>query len=101
MATLRKLNLLTKSFVIPFVDIGLTFFDCSFNSYLFDVTSFSLLSNSALFSKLAISLLPAKFARFSFKSHISAVNLSNSGVIVYLSWLWSVIFFSISLVFVF
>ena len=39
-ATLRKLNLFIKSFVNPFVDISLTFFDSSFNSFLFDVTFF-------------------------------------------------------------
>ena len=45
-----------KSFVIPFVDIAVTFIDSSFNSFLFDVTSLSLLSKSVLFTKLAISL---------------------------------------------
>ena len=53
-----------KSFVNPFVDIALTFIDSSFNSFLFDVTSFSLLFKSVLFTKLAISLLLAKFAFF-------------------------------------
>ena len=37
------LNLSIRSFVGPFVDIALIFFDSSFNSFLFDVTSFSLL----------------------------------------------------------
>ena len=32
----------------PFVDIALTFFDSSFNSFLFDVTAFSLLLKSFL-----------------------------------------------------
>ena len=56
------LNLFIKSFVITFVDIALIYFDSSFNSFLFDVTSFSLLSKSVFFMKLAISLLLAKFA---------------------------------------
>ena len=76
------LNLSTKSFVNPFVDIALTFFDSSFNSFLFDVTSFSLLSKSVFFTKLAMAILLAKFARFSLKSKICAGNLLNSGVVV-------------------
>ena len=40
-----------------------------------------------------------KFACFDLKSKISAVNLLNSGAVIYLSWSWSVIFFSISLIF--
>ena len=32
----------------PFVDIALTFFDSSFNSFLFDVAAFSLLLKSFL-----------------------------------------------------
>ena len=59
-APLRILNLFIKSFVNPFVDIVLTFLDSSFNSFLFNF--FSLLSKSALFTKLAITLLLAKFA---------------------------------------
>ena len=47
------LNLFIKSFVNPFVDIALTFFDNSFNSFLFEVTFFSLLSKSVFFTKLA------------------------------------------------
>ena len=34
---LRTLNLSINFFVNPFVDIALTFFDSSFNSFLFDV----------------------------------------------------------------
>ena len=45
----------------------------------------SLLSKSVLFTKLAIPLLLAKFSRFNFKSKISALNLLNSGVVIYLS----------------
>ena len=58
------LNLFIKSFVNPFVDIALTFFDSSFNSFLFDVTFCSLISKSVFLKKLAISLLLAKFALF-------------------------------------
>ena len=48
----------------PFVDIALTIFDSSFNSYLF-VTSFSLLSKPVFFIKLAILFLFAKLTFFS------------------------------------
>ena len=37
-------------------------------------------------------MLP-KFARLNLKEKISAMNFFNSGVAIYLSWLWSVIFF--------
>ena len=58
-------NLFIKSFVNSFVDIALKIFDTSFNSFLFDVTCFSLLPKSAFFfTKLAISLLLAKFTCF-------------------------------------
>ena len=57
----RMLNLFIKFFVNPFVDIALTFFNGSLNSFLFEVTFlfklFSLSSKSAFFTKLAISLL--------------------------------------------
>ena len=46
------------------MDIALTFFDNSFNSFLFDAPSFSLLSKSVFFTKLAISFLLAKLADF-------------------------------------
>ena len=92
------LNLFIKSFVNPSVDIALTFFLIIY-SFLFDVTSFSLLSKSVFFMKLATSFLIAKCACFSLAATFSAVNLSNSGVVIYL-WSWSVIFFSISLIFV-
>ena len=51
-----------KYFVIPFVDFAVTFIDSSFNSFLFDVTSLSLLSKSVLFTKLAISLSPVSIS---------------------------------------
>ena len=92
-APLRILNL-------PLVDIALTFFDSSFNPFLFDVTYFSLLSKSVFFKKLAISILLATFALFNLKSKIAAVNLLNSGVVIHSSWLWLAIFFSNSLIFV-
>ena len=64
-APFRVLTLFIKSFVNPFVDIILTFFDNSFNLFLFKVTFFSLLSKSVIFTKLAISFLLTKFACFS------------------------------------
>ena len=51
------LNLFIKPFDNPFPDITLTFFDSPSNSFLFDVTSFSLLSKVFLM-KLAISFFP-------------------------------------------
>ena len=71
--SLRTLYLFIKSFVIPFCDITLTFFDSSFNSFslstcfvLFEVTFlfnfFSLSSKPIFFTKLAISFLLANFA---------------------------------------
>ena len=94
-APLITLNLSVKLFVNPFVDIALTFFASSFNSFLFDVTFFTWLSKSVLFTK---SLLLAKFTCFNIAAKFSAVNLLNSGVAIYSSWLWSVIFFSMSLI---
>ena len=49
------------------------------------------LSKSDFVTKFACGNLDAKF---------STVTLLNSGVVMYLSWLWSVIFFLISLIFV-
>ena len=68
-----------------FVDIALTFLDSSFNSFLFDVTSFSLLSKSVCLTRLAISFLLAKFVGFSLTAKFSDVNLLNSLVVIYLS----------------
>ena len=67
---------------------------------LLDVTPFSLLSESVSFTKLAILLLLTKFARFNVEAELCVVNLLNSGVVIYFLWLWSVIFFSISQMFV-
>ena len=74
-----------KYFVNSFVDIALTFFDSLFNSFLFDVTPFSLLSQSAAFTKLAISLLFSKFNSFNLKEKTYVVNLLNYGVVIYFS----------------
>ena len=53
------------------------------------------------FTKLAIYFLLATFAFFSIAVKLSAVNLLNSSVVIYLSWSWSVgILFSVSLIFV-
>ena len=81
------LNLSIESFVNPFVDIALTFLDSSFNSFLFDVTSFSLLSKSVLFTKLLT--LGIYFALDSSKRSNSS-QLSNTG---YFSF--NLIYFSI------
>ena len=67
---LRILNLFIN-FVGPFVDIALTFFDSSFNSFLFDVKFFRSLS------KVAITVLLANFACFSLAVKVSDVTLLN------------------------
>ena len=41
----------------------------------------------------------AKFACADLAAKFFGVSLTNSGVVIYLSWLWSVNFFSISLIF--
>ena len=69
------LNLFVESFANLFVDIALTFLDNLFNSFLFNVVSFSLLSKSAFFTKLVISLLLAKYCGFSLAVKLSNVNL--------------------------
>ena len=67
---LRILNSFIN-FVGPFVDIALTFFDSSFNSFLFDVKFFSSLS------KVTITVLLANFACFSLAVKVSDVTLLN------------------------
>ena len=47
--------------------------------------SFSFSSKSVLFTKLAISLLVARFACVNLSAKFSAVSLLNSGVVIYLS----------------
>ena len=54
---------------------------------------------SYLFTKLTISLFLAKYVCFSLAAKASAVNLLNSGVVIYLSRFWSIIFFPPSLIF--
>ena len=81
---LRMLNLFVESFANLFVDIALTFLDNLFNSFLFNVVSFSLLSKSAFFTKLAISLLLAKYCGFSLAVKLSNVNLVYSWLVIYL-----------------
>ena len=54
----------------------------------FLIRFFSLSSKSVFVTKFACANLAAKF---------SAVSLLNSGVVIYLSWIWSVILFSIFL----
>ena len=52
------------------------------------------------FIKLAITYLLVKFACFNLEAKFSDVNLLNSAAVIYLLlWLWSVISFSISLIF--
>ena len=67
---LRILNSFIN-FVGPFVDIALTFFDSSFNSFLFDVKIFRSLS------KVTITVLLVNFACFSLAVKVSGVTLLN------------------------
>ena len=62
-------------------------------------------SKSVFFTKAAISFsigisLLAKFACANFAAKVSAANVLNSALVIHLSWLWSVIFFPILLIFV-
>ena len=99
-APLKILNLFIKSFVNSFVNIALTFFASSFNSSLLDVKSFSSLSKSVFFTKLAISFSLAKLACLSLAVKKFDINWSHSWVVMCLSWSWSVlILFSVWLVF--
>ena len=50
-----------------------------------------------LFSLSWKSVFVIKFACFNLAGTSSAVSLLNSGVVIYLSWLWSLIFFSMLL----
>ena len=83
--SIKNTNVFIRSFVNLFADISLTFFDSSFTSFLFDVTSVKWLSKSVLFKKLAISFLLAKFACLSLALKLVDVSLLNSGVVIYLS----------------
>ena len=89
---LTILILFMKSFVNSFVNIALTFFDSSFNLFLF---------KSVLSSTFAISLLLATFSSSNLAVIFSHVNLLNFGVVIHLSWWWSVvILFLTSIIFV-
>ena len=110
-ALLRILNLFIKSLVNPFFVTILTISDSSFNSFstntcfvLFEVTFlfkfFRLSLKSVIFTKSAISFLLAKFACAYLAAKFLAVNLLNSGVVIYLSWSWSVILFPVLPIFV-
>ena len=57
--------------------MALTFFDNSFNLFLFEVTFFSLLSKSVFFMEIAISFSLDKLACFSLALKFSDANLSN------------------------
>ena len=72
------LNLFIKSFVNPFVNIALNFFDSSFNSFSFQATVFNFSPKLVFFTKLTISFLLAKFACFSLAVKFSDVNLLHS-----------------------
>ena len=74
-APLRILNLFIKSFVNSFVNIALTFFHRSFNSFLFEVRS--LLSKSVFLKRLGISLLLTKFASTNLAEKCCPDNLLN------------------------
>ena len=65
---------------------------------LFTFLSFS--SKSVFFTKPEISFLFAKFAWANLSVKCFAVNLLNSGVVIYLPWSLPVIFFLVSLIFV-
>ena len=62
---------------------------------LFDIIF--LLRSDSLLSK---SIFSTKFACTILALNVSVANLLNSVVVIYLSWLWSVSFFSISVTFV-
>ena len=64
------------TFIYQIIDIN-SFDDSSFNLFLFDVTSSSLLSKSAFFTKLAKSLFLAKFYCLSLALKFSDVNSLN------------------------
>ena len=84
-----------KYFVNLFVDVALVFSDISFNSFststcyvqvhkvTFLFNGFSLSSKSIFFTKVAASVLPARFACDNLAAKFTAVNLWNSGVVIY------------------
>ena len=77
-APLRILNFFIKSFVNPFVDIALTFFGSSFNSFLFEVTFFSFFIKICLFYEISNIIFVAKFACANLAVKFYDFNLLNS-----------------------
>ena len=76
---------------------------CSFfNSFLTSkcFVLFQLAFLLRIISLISKSVYVTKFARANPAPKTSAVNLLNSGVVIYLSWLWSATLFSISPMFV-
>ena len=53
-----------------------------------------------LFNLVSKSIFVTKFTFANLAAKSSAINLLNSGLVIYLSWLWSVSFFSVLLTFV-
>ena len=103
-STIEKVALTNKKNLSQMSVIFLNSFSSNTCFDLFDVTSlfkyFHLLSKSIFFTKAAISFLHVKFACVYLAKKFSAVDLLNFGVVIYLSWSWSVIFIKISLIFV-
>ena len=60
---------------------------------------FELIFLLRLISLSSKSVFVIKFACANLAAKLSTVNLLNSGVVIYLSWLWLVTFFSILLIF--
>ena len=69
-------------------------------SFLKDFQLPEIVSNFRLQTLPSISVFVTKFACANLASKTSAENLLNSGVVIYLSWLWLVSFFSIAVIFV-
>ena len=61
---------------------------------------FALIFRLRLYSLSSKSVFVIKFACFNLAAKFSAVSLLNSGVVIYLPWLWSVSLFSILVKFV-
>ena len=92
LAALRILYPFIKSLINNFVDVASTLFDSSFNSFSTSrcfalskvILLLKLLLKSVLLTKLAISLLLAKFACFNVAAKFSDVIVLNSEVVMYL-----------------
>ena len=63
------------------------------------IVLFELIFLLRLISLSSKSVFVIKFACANLAAKLSTVNLLNSGVVIYLSWLWLVTFFSILLIF--